>query len=267
MRRLAALTVAVAAVVTFTNTTTVAAADTGPLTDRTNLTFTGTKYTSKYHLYAGGLDWGRPVGLLIYADGSGEWGLKHPNSDYLLAGRDGMVAVAKRNNMVLLTPFSPNKSCSDGDGSCWYMGDSAGYAKWAEQLTKNVEASYPVAVNRVAFGGYSSGAELATYWWVPTGAAQRTMTDGVIVAISYGGAPKGMPFTTPDPAFKANVNLVWNVGANDRAAKKNATKGEAWYRARGWTTHLTVLPGVTHDRDGQFGKVMEAAVRAYVPAS
>ena len=71
------------------------------------------------HLYAAGLDWSRPVGLLVYADGSGEYGLENPRSSYLLGGDKGLAAVAKRANMVLLTPFSPNRSCSDGGGACW----------------------------------------------------------------------------------------------------------------------------------------------------
>ena len=138
-------------------------------TDRTNLSFTSNGYTSTYHLYAGGLDWSKSVGLLIYTDGSGEYGLKNPNSTYLLAGNNGMIAVAKKNNMVLLTPLSPNKNCADGDGSCWYMGDPPGYAKWAEDLVTQVQSQYPIDKKRIAFGGYSSGAQLATEWWVPSG--------------------------------------------------------------------------------------------------
>ena len=268
--RLACVAAAVTVLLTFTANAAFAAptgGHGGPLTNRLNLTYAGSKYTSKYHLYAAGLDWSRPVGLLIYADGSGEWGLKHPSSDYLLAGSNGLAAVAKRNNMVLLTPFSPNKNCDDGEGSCWYYGDSVGYAKWAEELTKHVEASYNIETDRVAMGGYSSGAQLATEWWVPSGAAQRTSTDGVVVAISYGGRPQ-MPFTTPSPSFKANVNLVWNVGAKDPSYKGDGqygvTAGEKWYRTHGWATHLTVVLGVDHDRDGDFGRIMENAIRVYV---
>ena len=126
----------------------------GEQTDRTNLSFTSGIYTSKYHLYAGGLDWSKSVGLLIYTDGSGEYGLKHPKSSYLLAGNNGMIAVAKKHNMVLLTPLSPNKNCSDGDGSCWYLGDPPGYARWAEALVKQVQSQYPIDKKRIAVGGY-----------------------------------------------------------------------------------------------------------------
>lgn len=236
-------------------------------TDQLSQSFQGSKYTSKYHLYAAGLDWSKPVGLLVYADGSGEFGLKNPTSSYLLSGNNGLVSVAKRNNMVLLTPFSPNTDCADGDGSCWYMGDPEGYAAWAEELVTAVEASYPLDTSRVAFGGYSSGAQLATEYWVPSGAAQRTMSDGVIVAISYGGSPK-MKEVAYDAAFKSGVPIVWNVGDKDPSYKSSGQYGVQAgydaYTANGFDTHLTVVPGLGHDRDGQFGSIMEEQIKSYV---
>ena len=161
-------------------------------TDRTNLSFTSNGYTSTYHLYAGGLDWSgtKPVGLLIYTDGSAEFGLKNPKDTYLMGRRYGMIAVAKKHNMILLTPLSPNKNCSNGDGSCWYLGDPPGYTRWAEALVKLIQSQYPIDKKRIAFGGYSSGAQFATEYWVPSGTTQRTMEAGVIVAISFGGSPK-----------------------------------------------------------------------------
>jgi hypothetical protein len=267
--RYALLGAALSAVL-LTATTSVATASStgsgGPLADQLNQSFTGSKYTSKYHLYAAGLDWSKPVGLMIYADGSEEWGLKHPNSDYLLAGSNGLHAVAKRHNMILLTPFSPNKNCDDG-GSCWYYGDSPGYTKWAEQLTTWVESRYNVEKDRVAFGGYSSGAQLATEWWVPSGAAQRTMTDGVIVAISYGGSPK-MPFTAPDPVFQGKVSMRWDTGDKDDSYKQRdaygSKAGEKWYRQHGWSTEWRIVPGQDHDRDGQFGDIMDRAITTHI---
>jgi hypothetical protein len=240
----------------------------GEKTDRTNLSFTSNRYTSTYHLCAGGLDWSKAVGLLIYTDGSGEYGLKHLSDTYLMAGNHGMIAIAKKNNMVLLTPLSPNKSCADGDGSCWYMGDPLGYTRWAESLVNEVESQYPIDKRRVAFGGYSSGAQLATEWWVPSGAAQRTMDDGVIVAISYGGSPK-MNETAYTPAFRSNVHMSWNVGSKDKSykgdGKYSVKAGYDHYTAVGFQTSLEVIPGVNHDRDGQFGGVMDDQIARYFP--
>ena len=69
----------------------------------------------------------KPVGLLVYADGTGEYGLENPNSSYAIAGSGGLASVARAHNMVLLTPFSPNRSCK-----CWEQGDAAGYADYVD---------------------------------------------------------------------------------------------------------------------------------------
>ncbi len=237
-------------------------------TDRTNLSFTGSKYTSTYHLYAAGLDWNKTVGMILYTDGSGEYGLKNPTGSYLLGGSTGLIAVAKKHNMILVTPLSPNKNCSDGDGSCWYLGDSEGYVKWAEELVTDIQSRYPIDKKRIAVGGYSSGAQFSTEFWVPSGAAQRTMTDGVIVAISYGGAPQ-MNEVSYSSTFKSNVHMAWNTGDQDEAYTGGGSYGVKGgydhYTSAGFQTSLEVLPGVSHDRSGDFGPVMDAMISKYVP--
>lgn len=240
------------------------------LTDRTNLSFTANNYTSTYHLYAANLDWNKPVGMLIYTDGSGENGLKNPTSSYLMGGSTGMIAVAKKHNMVLLTPLSPNKACSDGDGSCWYLGDSPGYTKWAESLVTSIQSQYSIDKKRVAFGGYSSGAQLATEFWVPSGAAERTMDDGVIVAISYGGSPK-VPAVAFSSGFKSNVHINWNTGSQDEAyttsGEFGVKAGSKYYTDAGFQTSLDVVQGKGHDRTGEFGKIMDAQITKHVSAA
>ena len=246
-------------------------------TDRVNIPFSAAGFTSSYHLYASGLTWTRPVGLLIYTDGSAEYGLHNPTDTYLMAGGNGMIATAKRHNMVLLTPFAPNKNCADGDGSCWYQGNPPGMVRWLEALVRQIQTQYRIDKRRVAFGGYSSGAQLATEYWIPSGAAQRTMTDGVIVAISFGGSPK-MAETLYSPAFKTNVHINWNVGDKDDSylindetegplQGYNAKAGYDHYTRLGFQTSLTLLPGVDHDRDGEFGGIMSAMISRYVPTT
>jgi len=253
----------------------------GPQTDRTNLTYTANGVTSKYHLYAAGLDWTKQVGLLIYADGSGEFGLKNPSNSYLLAGKDGMINVAKRNNMVLLTPLAPGSACPDGGGTCWYENSSGitttQKVQWAEALVKYVQSQYPIELNRVAMGGYSSGAQLATQYWTASGAAQRTMTDGVIVSISCGGSPSASSYPLSSEVaytadFKANVPMYWNIGDKDLDASYgcpykadySATGGYNHFTAKGFQTKLDIIPGLTHDRD-DFGIVMETQIKLHVP--
>jgi hypothetical protein len=237
------------------------------LTDRTFLSFTGTKYTSSYHLFAGGLDWSRPVGILIYADGSGEYGLKNPTSTYLLGGTNGLVNVAKQRNMVLLTPLSPNRACADGAGSCWYMGDPEGYAKWAFELVQSVYRQYNIDTSRVAFGGYSSGAQWTTEFFGPRYGSQ-IMSDGVAVALSYGGTPQVAPSFTD--SHRANVPYVWDTGDQDPAytttSPYGVKAGYSWYTRNGFETELHVVAGLGHARS-DFGAVMAREIDEHIMGS
>lgn len=242
----------------------------GPLNDRTFLTYTNSAgTTSRYHLYAGGLDWSKDVGLLVYTDGSAEYGLKNPTSTYLLAGSNGLVAVAKRLNMVLLTPLAPGTGCPDGDGTCWYQ-SSGGYStegktRWSADLVKHVHGLYNIDRSRTVFGGYSSGAQWTTEFFGPAHAA-GLVSDGVAVAISYGGAPILTPRFTED--FKAKVPFVWDVGEDDYAwyggGRYGVKAGHDWYQANGFTTQLHVIPNLGHGRSGQFGGIIEREATEHV---
>ncbi|MGB3593309.1 MAG: hypothetical protein WBG89_12775 [Ornithinimicrobium sp.] len=236
------------------------------LTDRTGLSFTSSGVTSTYHLYAEGLNWTEPVGMMIYTDGSGEYGLAHPRSNYLLGGKDGLVAVAKRHNMVLVTPRAPGGGCSDGEGVCWYGASSgispAQKAEWAEDLVSDVQSDYPIDTSRIAVGGYSSGAQMMTQHWIPSGAAERTMQAGVVVSISYGGAPRRSVQTSE--VFKRTVHLNWNTGSEDAAYtsghRDGVKRGLSWYADQGFDTSLDVELGVGHGRSRAFGRIMEAQI-------
>lgn len=243
----------------------------GPRTDQTNLSFTDSKgVTSRYHRYAAGLDWGKRVGLLVYTDGSAEYGLKNPKSNYLLGGPNGLVQVAKRNNMVLLTPLAPGAGCGDGDGTCWYMPSSgispSDKARWSAELIKHVQKQYGTDPERVAFGGYSSGAQWTTEFFGPLYASE-IVTRGVAVAIAYGGSPKVTPKYTA--AFKANVPFVWDVGSRDSAYTGSGSYGVKagydWYTANGFKTTLIVVPGLGHGRSGQFGAIMDREIKKHLP--
>lgn len=248
----------------------------GSQTDQTGLTFVDSAgISSTYHLYAGGLNWSQRVGILIYTDGSGEFGLANPTSTYLLAGASGMVAVAKEHNMILLTPRAPGNGCTDGDGRCWYMNSFDGTTtaqkiNWSRELVNYIYTRYNIDLERVAFGGYSSGAQWTTQYFGPGHAAQ-IMEDGVAVAISYGGEPLVTPTHTLD--HKAKVPYVWDTGALDPAYTNSGSiygvvQGEDWYSTNGFTTQLHVISGVDHDRDGEFGGIMDREITEHViPAS
>lgn len=246
----------------------------GPLTDRTNVTFTNSAgVTSKGHIYAAGLDWSKPVGILVYTDGSGEFGLKNPASTYLLAGTNGLVAVAKRQNMVLVTPLAPGAGCDDGDGTCWY--DESGATtipqkiRWADDFIRSqVLTRYNLDTARAVISGYSSGAQFTSEWYGPLYAA-AWMEDGLLLPISFGGSPKAA--VAYPAAFKANVAAVWDVGSADPAYSSypsyDAQSGYDWYRTNGFaTTELNVVPGEDHARDGLFGGIVEREIIQHVGA-
>jgi predicted esterase len=240
----------------------------GARTDQTNRYFSAGGVTSRYHLYAAGLDWSKPVGLLVYADGSGEYGLAHPTSSYLLGGSNGLVAVAKRHNMVLLTPRAPGAACSAG-GVCWHETSSgisaAAKTRWSYDLVRSVKGQYNIDLARVAVGGYSSGAQWAMQRFAPA-YASSVMVDGVFVGISFGGQPISTPTFTA--GHKLNVPYVWDTGDRDGAYTTTASygvrAGRRWYQSNGFTTELHVVSGTGHARAGEFGSIVSREITQHV---
>jgi hypothetical protein len=246
----------------------------GPLTDRLNVAYTNPAGTaSRGHIYAAGLDWNKPVGILVYGDGSGEYGLKNPSNTYLLAGTNGLVAVAKRNNLLLVTPQAPGGGCDDGDGVCWY--DESGSTtiaqkiRWADDFIKTqVLTQYNIDTSRAVIAGYSSGAQFTSEYYGPQYAGSW-MTDGLLMPISFGGSPKVPANFSAE--FKANVAAVWDVGANDPAYRSypgfDAQSGYNWYRNNGFpVTELNVVANKGHARGGEFGALVEREIKQHVGA-
>ena len=247
----------------------------GPLTDRTGVSYTnGAGITSTAHIYAADLDWTRPVGVLVYADGSGEAGLADTSSTYLMAGTSGLIAVAKKYNMVLVTPRAPGNGCTDGDGVCWYLPSFNGVTRaqktqWLDDLIQNeILAKYNVDVTRAVVAGFSSGAENAMGLYGPAFAASW-MEDGLLLGISYGSSPDQYGVTdTYTAGFRANVAAVWDVrGGDETTAVADSLEGYNWYVADGFATTLrTVTPGGAHDRPGEFGSIVDRYIAQYVRA-
>jgi hypothetical protein len=234
-----------------------AAPSAGLLVDKPNQSFTSGQYTAPYHIYAAGLNYAKPVGMLLFADGSGESGFSKPDSSYQMGGPTGLIAVAKKHNMILLYPASPNRTCK-----CWDEGDRAGYSTWAQALVTQVESQYQINKSRVAVGGYSSGGTLESLSWLPSGAAQQTMDAGVLVFIAAGAS--GGDSGTYSDAFKKNVHMYWSVGDQDEFLTDNKS-GQAAFAAQGFQTQIDILPGKTHSRSGEFGPIMDAQITKYIP--
>lgn len=268
--RIAAAAAVVAALVVGSALTASAA---GPQTNRLDVQFTNSAgVRSEGHVFAAGLDWTRPVGLMLYADGSSEYGLENPNSTYLLDadGTAGLVEAARRRNMVLVTPEAPGGNCPDGGGECWYQASGgvsiAAKTRWAYDFATQVKTDYPIDARRIVIGGYSSGAQFTTEYFGPQ--YGEVFGADLMVAISYGGSPKVTP--SYSAAFKAATPVVWDTGSNDSAYTTTSSygvkAGEQWYRQNGFRTELNVVQGLGHGRSGQFDDIMGREVDQYIPA-
>lgn len=253
---------------TVTPSPTTTASPTGPKTNRLNVSFASGGVSGVGHIFAAGLDWTKPVGLMIYGDGSAEYGLANPNDSYLLDadGTTGLVEVARARNMVLLTPRAPGTGCPDGDGVCWYADSSYTKAQktaWANAFVTDVKSQYPIATNRIVLGGYSSGAQLTTQQFGPLYAEAQSVD--LMVAISYGGKPKTGFGPNYSATYKANTPVVWDVGTSDPAYQGSAgvTEGYNWYTSNGFAkTELNTHAG-THSRS-DFDIVMAREIDQYI---
>jgi hypothetical protein len=232
-----------------------AGAPAGLLTNRTS-SFTAAGHTADYRVFAEGIDTSHPVSLLVYADGTGEYGLQNPTSSYAIGGSGGLAAVARAHNMVLLTPFSPNRSCR-----CWEQGDAVGYSHYLAALISQLQAQY--GAGELWFAGYSSGAQAATRFLFPVH-PELWSGGGGVIAIGGGGPPAGRSAAVPREV-RDGVVLRWDTGALDTGSgggfnalsgPYGAQVGERWYAGQGFDTRLVVPSGVGHDRSGEFGGIV-----------
>ncbi len=272
LKRALAVFVAAAVVVAAAVAMPSSASAAGPQTNQLNVAYTNTAgVTSRVHVFAAGLDWTKAVGLMVYADGSGEYGLANPNASYLLDadGTTGLVEVARQRNLVLVTPRAPGTGCPDGGGVCWYADSSytrAQKTQWANDVTAWVKTQYPIAGNRIVLGGYSSGAQLTTQQLGPK--YGEALGVDLMVAISYGGPPRSGFGPSYSAAYKAATTAVWDVGTSDPAYQggSGVTQGYNWYRTNGFAkTELNTHPG-THSRS-DFDVVMARETDQYIPAA
>lgn len=233
----------------------------GAYTNRQFQSFSSAGMTSRYHVYAEGLDRSKPIGIMMYADGSGAHGFKNPGQSYLLGGPNGLIAVAKKHNLVLVVPEAPAPGC-DRQDNCWYDRDlavAANKATWSSNLMTQIKGQYPIDLSRVVVGGYSSGAQWTTQTFLPAHGANQSVD--LAVAIAYGGAPRSR--MNAPAAWKNDVVMVWDTGTADPAygtAFFEARGGYNHYTSAGFNTHGVWPAGVTHSRGGQFGPIMDREI-------
>src|SRR4051812_9003139 len=73
----------------------------GSFTDQPRTTFTaGNGLKGRYLLYAGGIDRTRPVGLVVYVDGTGEVGVGNPTPPHAPGGPARVVGPSKARHKI-----------------------------------------------------------------------------------------------------------------------------------------------------------------------
>ncbi|MGY1914924.1 hypothetical protein [Blastococcus sp. SYSU DS0973] len=224
----------------------------GSFADQPRQSFTARNgHTGRYLLYAGGIDPAKPVSLVVYLDGTGEYGINNPSSSYALGGSSGLVANAKARNAITLAVQSPNQSCK-----CWHTGDTSGYADFLAELIERQLAGYPVT--EVWLSGFSSGAQEITRFLVPQHPELMRLGGGWVV-FGGGGPPAGNA-SGLTAASMTGVRGHWFTGTADTAvpltASWGAQAGERFYAGRGVVTSGDYPNGVGHALDGRLGRTV-----------
>lgn len=116
--------------------------------------------SSQYHVYANGIGWSQPVGVVFYVDGD-YWEAKDskvhsPNNGMLTA----MGRIANARNMVFVPVISPDKNAS-GDGITWWENQDAN-GDYFRSFAQKFIADSGIDPSRVWTMGYSGGAEFIT---------------------------------------------------------------------------------------------------------
>ncbi|WP_448621545.1 hypothetical protein [Geodermatophilus sp. URMC 65] len=230
----------------------------GTFTDQARRSFTaGNGQTGNYLLYAGGIDPAKPVGLVVYVDGTGEFGVDNPTSSYALGGSSGLVASSRARNMMTLAVESPNQSCE-----CWHTGDTSGYADFLAGLIESQLSKYPVS--EVWLSGFSSGAQEITRFLVPRHPELMRLGGGWVVF--GGGGPPADGGSAVTATRMAGVRGHWFTGTADTSvpltASFGAQAGERFYAGRGVVTSSEYPAGVGHALDGRLGRTVGQLIDA-----
>ena len=143
--------------------------------------------SSQYHVYADGIDWAQPVGVVFYFDGdywnSNKSNAYNPDSNTM----QQMAQIANEKNMVFVPVISPDKD-SSGDGITWWqnIGENGDFFR---SFAQEFIADSGIDSSQVWTMGYSGGAEFITN---ELNASRRNSwrTGGGSIMVGGGGAEK-----------------------------------------------------------------------------
>ncbi|NKX53970.1 hypothetical protein [Arthrobacter mobilis] len=202
--------------------------------------------SSKYHVYADGIDTSKPVGVVFVFHGDYSYPsqsyVHHPTGPTMTK----MAAEAAKKNMIMVPVITPDQK----GGITWWE-DKDRNGDYFRSLAAMLIKRYGLDASRIWFHGYSGGAEFITFEVL---ADRQGWIKGGGATIVGGGGYRGMQ-TTPPAAVK-KMRLHWISGSLDGAggttlagwsALDTARRARKIYQGLGFTrTQMTVLPGVTH---------------------
>ena len=188
----------------------------GVAATRTNQTFlsytspAGT--TSQYHVYAEGVDFSKPVGVVFYFDG--DYWRNDQSKVYDPSGELAqMAASAAAQNMLFVPVISPDANRYDA-GVTWWE-DMERNGEFFRSFASSFIAANGVDSSNVWTMGYSGGAEFITYELTDHNTAWRNGGGSIMVA---GGDSDG---SVDADATTKGLPMYWWVGANDTSGNTN----------------------------------------------
>ena len=222
----------------------------GVAVTRTNQTFlsytspAGT--TSQYHVYAEGVDFSKPVGVVFYFDG--DYWRNDQSKVYDPSGELAqMAASAAAQNMLFVPVISPDANRYDA-GVTWWE-DMERNGEFFRSFASSFIAANGVDSSNVWTMGYSGGAEFITYELNTK--PQTWRNGGGSIMVAGGGLDEG----TPSAALKSQP-MFWYANSNDGtgetypqtwSARGAVEGGYNAYRNAGYTNaSATVLNGSGH---------------------
>ena len=175
--------------------------------------------TSQYHVYADGVDFSKPVGVVFYFDG--DYWRNDQSKVYDPSGELAqMAASAAAQNMLFVPVISPDTNRYDG-GVTWWE-DMERNGEFFRSFASAFIAANGVDSSNVWTMGYSGGAEFITYELNTK--PQTWRNGGGSIMVAGGGLDEG----TPSAALKSQP-MYWYTNANDGAGE---TYPQTW-SARG----------------------------------
>lgn len=193
-------------------------------------------------VYTEGVDFSRPVGVVVRLHGDGAYEYHHP--EYRL---DGLAEIAAQHNQILVAPLTP-----DTGTTTWWR-ESEANADWlAGLMEQQVLPTYGVDRSDIWWRGYSGGVELLARELIVT---EPQLVTGGAVLLGGGGRPWGVDTDAAARAAAQVGPLTWVTGTADDGtdprspvdAHAAVREGAAWYRDQGFGPVSEFYPeGVDH---------------------